>query len=97
MAVRTIGCGSCGAVVPYGRLSCPECGELLASVAGSIRHTSVETLPDVPDDDAPIGQEPALEPVDALEPDDAPPPVVAAAPEPSPAPAASTSRWRSAR
>ena len=37
MAVRTIGCGACGAVVPYGRLSCPECGELLASVAGAVR------------------------------------------------------------
>jgi hypothetical protein len=32
---QPIVCGECGNVVPYGRLSCPECGELLASVAGA--------------------------------------------------------------
>jgi hypothetical protein len=37
MTTQTIGCSACGAVVPYGRLSCPECGELLASVAGARR------------------------------------------------------------
>lgn len=42
MALRTIECSACGTAVPYGRLSCPECGELLASVAGAARHlTSV--------------------------------------------------------
>jgi hypothetical protein len=37
MAVRTIDCTACGSTVPYGRLSCPACGELLASVAGAMR------------------------------------------------------------
>jgi hypothetical protein len=35
MATTTIVCNACGAGVPNGRLSCPECGELLASVAGT--------------------------------------------------------------
>lgn len=43
MAVRTMGCSACGAVVPYGRLSCPECGELLASVSGA-RREAVEPV-----------------------------------------------------
>ncbi|MFP5342040.1 MAG: hypothetical protein ACLGIJ_03805 [Candidatus Limnocylindria bacterium] len=33
----SIVCGSCGSEVPYGRLSCPSCGDLLASVAGGTR------------------------------------------------------------
>ena len=33
MATRTIECGECGESVPYGRLSCPACGALLAAVA----------------------------------------------------------------
>lgn len=45
MALRTIECSACGTAVPYGRLSCPECGELLASVAGSARNlTSVSVV-----------------------------------------------------
>ncbi len=35
MATTMIVCNACGAGVPNGRLSCPECGELLASVAGT--------------------------------------------------------------
>ena len=35
--MTSIVCGSCAATVPYGRLSCPSCGELLASVAGARR------------------------------------------------------------
>ena len=34
---QSIVCRACGAAVPYGRLSCPECGEMLASVAGARR------------------------------------------------------------
>lgn len=37
---RSIVCGACGSDVPYGRLSCPACGELLASVAGGIRRAT---------------------------------------------------------
>ncbi len=37
MSSQSIVCGTCGAAVPYGRLSCPACGELLASVAGAAR------------------------------------------------------------
>jgi hypothetical protein len=37
MTSPSIVCTGCGAEVAYGRLSCPECGELLASVAGSRR------------------------------------------------------------
>ena len=35
--IKTIGCVECGEAVPYGRLSCPVCGALLASVAGARR------------------------------------------------------------
>lgn len=40
MTAQSIVCGSCAAEVPYGRLSCPSCGELLASVAGSRRNAA---------------------------------------------------------
>ncbi len=51
---QPIVCGECGNVVPYGRLSCPECGELLASVAGVGRRASTngvaghDLAPDAP-------------------------------------------------
>lgn len=51
MTVQSIACGACAAEVPYGRLSCPSCGELLASVAGSRTVTAAggarSALPDV--------------------------------------------------
>lgn len=34
MATRTVVCPECAGPVPYGRLSCPTCGALIASVAG---------------------------------------------------------------
>ncbi|MEO8570333.1 MAG: hypothetical protein ABI553_01420 [Chloroflexota bacterium] len=37
MAIKTIDCVDCGASVPYGRLSCPGCGALLATVSGGLR------------------------------------------------------------
>lgn len=37
MSSQSIVCATCAAPVPYGRLSCPACGELLASVAGAAR------------------------------------------------------------
>jgi hypothetical protein len=39
MSPQSIVCTTCDAAVPYGRLSCPACGELLASVAGAARPT----------------------------------------------------------
>src|SRR5215207_235942 len=39
MSPQSIICAACDASVPYGRLSCPACGELLASVAGAARPT----------------------------------------------------------
>ncbi len=51
MTAQSIVCGSCTNEVPYGRLSCPSCGELLASVAGSRRSSSTSlarsAVPDV--------------------------------------------------
>ncbi|HUP54914.1 MAG TPA: hypothetical protein VM408_05360 [Methylomirabilota bacterium] len=44
MSSKAIVCTACGAAVSYGRLSCPACGELLASVAGAAR-TVVATAP----------------------------------------------------
>ena len=38
---RSIVCDSCGSDVPTGRLSCPACGDLLASVAGGSRRATV--------------------------------------------------------
>jgi hypothetical protein len=35
LATRRVVCPECAGTVPYGRLSCPACGTLLASVAGS--------------------------------------------------------------
>jgi len=56
MTAQSIVCGACSAEVPYGRLSCPSCGELLASVAGSRRNAAAvaaataarPATPDVP-------------------------------------------------
>lgn len=63
MTAQSIVCGSCAADVPYGRLSCQSCGELLASVAGGrrfsaaaarsrapeVRSKQADTRPTVPD------------------------------------------------
>jgi len=80
MAVRTIECTECGTTVPYGRLSCPSCGELLASVAGSARRlTSI-----VPIDLEPVAEvavDVAALPASA-EPEPEPESDVAPAPEP---------------
>lgn len=58
---QSIVCTACGAAVPYGRLSCPECGELLASVAGGRRGGSAamsvdRAMPDVLHDAQPTAQ-----------------------------------------
>lgn len=50
MMSKTFDCAECGASAPYGRLSCPACGALLASVTGALRParrvTEVETQPE---------------------------------------------------
>lgn len=43
MATTSIVCTACGAAVPYGRLSCPDCGELLASVGSARRARSASS------------------------------------------------------
>ena len=47
---KTLECVECGASAPYGRLSCPSCGALLASVTGgrrsAVRVTQVESSPE---------------------------------------------------
>jgi len=43
MSPQSIVCTACDATVPYGRLSCPACGELLASVAGAARPARTRT------------------------------------------------------
>ncbi len=54
MTAQSIVCGTCAAAVPYGRLSCPSCGELLASVVGARRPSSATSgtsaRPDAPFD-----------------------------------------------
>jgi hypothetical protein len=44
MATRIVVCPECGVPVPYGRLSCPECGSLLASVVGVSRRVTPVTV-----------------------------------------------------
>ena len=41
MSVQPIVCDACGSEVPYGRLSCAQCGQLLASVAGVHRASPI--------------------------------------------------------
>jgi hypothetical protein len=64
MSSTSIVCIACGADVAYGRLSCPECGELLASVAGGRR----ATVADVALDTAPASPDPATADVPGVPP-----------------------------
>ena len=48
MTATSIVCRECGSPVPYGRLSCPSCGELLASVAGARPPGAPVTTPAAP-------------------------------------------------
>lgn len=52
MTTKTIECVECGEPVPYGRLSCPACGSLLAAVARS-RRTADQPRADPPPADPP--------------------------------------------
>ncbi len=53
--IKTISCVDCGESVPYGRLSCPVCGALLASVAGA-RGPSRTVVKLAPDPEPAIGE-----------------------------------------
>ena len=84
MTVRSIGCAACGADVPHGRLSCPACGELLASVSGGVRPVAAEVpaarampsvLRDVPEPSATAAADPSPAPVWRAEPPAAGPPL----------------------
>src|SRR3989442_1455268 len=44
MATTSIVCTACGTAVPYGRLSCPDCGELLASVGSARRSRATSNV-----------------------------------------------------
>ena len=55
MKTKTIDCVECGEKVSYGRLSCPACGALLASVAGGPARQVPEPSPVEVDADAPVG------------------------------------------
>ena len=66
--IKTISCVDCGESVPYGRLSCPVCGALLASVAGA-RGPSRTVVKLAPDPE-PVMDEPTIaadEPTFAVE------------------------------
>ena len=58
MMSKTFDCAECGASAPYGRLSCPSCGALLASVTGALkpalRAADVEAQPDRRSESVPI-------------------------------------------
>jgi hypothetical protein len=89
MTSRTIVCSECGEDVPYGRLSCPSCGALLASVAGGSRSpgaTADQAPPSEPEiipllgDDAPLSMAPSsVSQSGPREAPDAPPPPASAA------------------
>ena len=63
MKTKTIDCVECGEKVSYGRLSCPACGALLASVAGGPARQVPESSPVEVDADAPVG---VADPADAM-------------------------------
>jgi hypothetical protein len=63
VATKVIVCPECSQLVAYGRLSCPSCGAMLASVEGAVRQERPTVVPGL--------REPPK-----LIPDDAPPPPV---------------------
>src|SRR6476619_7402572 len=73
MKTKTIACVECGEKVSYGRLSCPACGALLASVAGGPARHVPESTPVEAHDGTPVSVAAAAEPAEvtaaAVEPD----------------------------
>lgn len=71
MTSRTIVCSDCGEAVPYGRLSCPACGALLASVAGGARSpgsTADGATPDGAEPGPTLEPDPPITPASRLTP-----------------------------
>jgi hypothetical protein len=93
MLTKTIDCVDCGRTVQYGRLSCPECGALLASVAGAVRspRAALRAMPvgmserASIEEDAPIAESAAPADAEIAEPE----PAASAAPAEAIAPAES--------
>ena len=99
MTTKTIECIDCGETVPYGRLSCPACGALLASVAGALR-APIRVMDAVESPEPEPAAEPETEPEAVAEPEpepvDEPEPEAVAEPEPEPVGRArSPRRWPS--
>src|SRR6187549_2405816 len=65
---KTLDCVECGASAPYGRLSCPSCGALLASVTGG-RRSAVRVTQVADEPESPVA---AAAPVASIAPADAP-------------------------
>jgi len=81
MATRTVVCPECAEPLPYGRLACPSCGALLASVAGTARRVEPGPTDGIGDEQPRLPDEPPL-----LVPDEDDEPATLAAerqPEPS--------------
>ena len=105
MMTKTFECIECGASAPYGRLSCPSCGALLASVTGGrgpavrVANVAPEGQPEMAAD--PVASSVAVATADPVKPttarkrtpppflDRAEPQATAAAPEPATPPAPS--------
>ena len=66
MATTAIVCTDCEAAVPYGRLSCPSCGNLLAAVVGGTPRATVVVEPEAfePEPEEALEHEPHPEPLD---------------------------------
>lgn len=66
MAARTVECPECSETLPYGRLSCPACGSLLAAVAGGRARAVAPPAPPAavpaPEPPAPTEEAPAPRP-----------------------------------
>ena len=93
MTERAVDCGACGAPVPLGRLSCPACGELLASVSGGFRASvwssgrpQPSVLHDVIDDAADADADDGLMALAVDLPVNSPPTLFDLEPEPEPGP-----------
>ncbi len=88
MTAKTSYCSECGQPLPAGRLACPACGTLLASVAAPVRPPRQTRAKRSEAPPAPVAAAVAAAPVaQAKAPRPTPAPATAPAPDPAPAPA----------